>query len=71
MAAPRAQQVLREQIEVVPERYAGYHKDLIEILNDALRSIGDSTERTKRRRDLVEAIKAKASRLPTSEATNS
>lgn len=69
-AAPRAQQVLREQIAIRPDRYAGYHKDLIEILNDALRSIGDSTEKSKRRRDLAEAIKAKASQLPTTEATS-
>jgi hypothetical protein len=64
-AVPRAQQVLREQIAIRPDRYSGYHKDLIEILNDALRSVGDSTEKSKRRRDLAEAIKAKASQLPT------
>lgn len=67
-AAPRAQQVLREQIAIRPSRYAGYHKDLVEILNDALRAVSDSTEKTKRRRDLTDAIKAKASQLPTAEA---
>jgi hypothetical protein len=49
------------------ERYPGYHKDLVEILNGALRAIGDSAEKTKRRRDLAEAIKAKASQLPTAD----
>lgn len=64
-AAPRAQQVLREQIAIRPDRYDGYHKDLIEILNGTLRAIADSTEKGRRRRDLAEAIKAKASRMPT------
>jgi hypothetical protein len=67
-AAPRAQQVLREQIAIRPARYPDYHKDLIGILNDAIRAIGDSAEKGKRRRDLSEAIKAKASQLPTSGA---
>ena len=62
-SAPRAQQVLRDQIGIRPERYPGYHKDLIEILNDALRTVGDSTDKSKRRRLLADAIKAKASRL--------
>lgn len=66
-AAPRPQQVLREQIEILPDRYTGYHKDLIGILNDALRSVGDGTEKSKRRRELIQAINAKASQLPTSE----
>ncbi len=64
-AAPRAQKVLREQIHITPARYDGYHKDLIEILNGALRAIADSTEKGRRRRDLADAIKAKASRMPT------
>lgn len=67
-AAPRAQQVLREQISIRPERYPGYHKDLIEILNDLIRSIGDSAEKSKRRRDVTDAIKAKASQMPASGA---
>jgi hypothetical protein len=62
-SVPRAQQVLKDQIGIRPERYAGYHKDLIEILNDALRAIGDSADKTKRRKALADAIKAKASRL--------
>lgn len=62
-SAPRAQQVLKDQIAIRPMRYAGYHKDLIEILIDALRSVGDGTDRAKRRRLLTDAIKAKASRL--------
>lgn len=66
-SVPRAQQVLTSQVAIRPERYPGYHKDLIEILNAALRAIGDSAEKTKRRRDLAEAIKAKASQLPTTD----
>lgn len=64
---PRAQQVLTGQVSMRPERYPGYHKDLVEILNAALRAIGNSAEKTKRRRDFAEAIKAKASQLPTAE----
>jgi hypothetical protein len=37
---------------------------LIDILNDALRAIGDSAEKSKRRRDLADAIKSKASQIP-------
>lgn len=68
MSAPRAQQVLRDQIGRVPERYGVYHKDLIEILNEELRAIGDGTEKSKRRKALVDAIKAKATQIPSSES---
>lgn len=68
MSAPRAQQVMREQIGRLPERYGVYHKDLIEILNEELRAIGDGTDKSKRRTKLVEAIKAKASQMPGPEA---
>lgn len=66
-SVPRAQQVLISQVAVRPERYPGYHKDLIEILNAALRAISDSAEKNKRRRDLADAIKAKASQIPSTE----
>lgn len=66
-SAPRAQQVLRDQIGIRPDRYSGYHKDLLEILNDALRSVSDSTDKSKRRRLLADAIKAKASQLSSAE----
>lgn len=62
-AAPRAQQVLQQQIALLPERYAGYHRDLIDVLNGALRAVGDAGDRTRRRRELSEAIKAKASQI--------
>ena len=62
-SAPRAQQVLKDQIAIRPERYPGYHRDLIDVLNDALRSVADSTEKGRRRRDLGEAIKAKATQM--------
>jgi len=65
---PRAQQVLKEQIVLRAERYPGYYKDLMELLNDNLRAIADSTDRSKRRRDLLEGIKAKASQIPSSGA---
>lgn len=68
MSAPRAQQVLRDQIGRLPERYGVYHKDLIEILNEELRAIGDGTEKSKRRKSLIEAIKAKASQIPSPES---
>lgn len=67
-AAPRAQQVLQEQIAIRPDRYDGYHKDLIDILNAALRAIGDSAEKSRRRRDLTDAINAKASRMSATES---
>lgn len=64
MAAPRAQQVIQEQVLIRPVRYEGYHKDLIAILNDALRAVGDGTGTTKRRGEIAEAIRAKASQVP-------
>lgn len=64
---PRAKQVLMSQVAVRPERYPSYHKDLIEILNAAIRAISDSAEKNKRRRDLADAIKAKASQIPSTE----
>lgn len=63
MAAPRAQQVIQEQVMIRSARYEGYHKDLISILNDALRTVSDGAHAAKRQRDIAEAIKAKASRM--------
>lgn len=67
MSVPRAQQVLRDQIDLLPERYPGYNKDVVEILNDQLRAIRDSEDKTRRRKKLVEAIKAKATQIPAPE----
>jgi hypothetical protein len=69
VSVPRAQQVLRDQIALRPERYTSYHKDLIEILNDELRAIADSVERPRRRKNLVDAIKAKATQIPATEVS--
>jgi hypothetical protein len=69
MAAPRAQQVIKEQIALRPERYPKYHKDLIELLNEELREIGDGASAANRRKKLGDAIKAKASQIPLSEGT--
>ena len=64
MAQNRAQQVVQEQVLIRPERYAGYHKDLIMILNDSLRSASEGTSPARRRRELAEAVRAKASQMP-------
>lgn len=69
MAAPRAQQVIQEQVLVRAARYEGYHKDLVTILNDALRSVADGASAPKRQRDIAEAIKAKATRIKSGEGT--
>jgi len=63
MAAPRALQVIKENVVLRPDRYADYHSDLIGLLNDALTAAGDGLSRTQRRRDLGDNIKAKASQI--------
>jgi len=63
MAQNRAQQVVQEQVLIRPERYPGYHKDLVIILNDALRSAGEGTGSPKRRKELAEVVRAKASQM--------
>ena len=63
MAAPRALQVIRENVIMRPERYANYHTDVVELLVAALTAAGDGLSTTQRRRDLSEAIKAKASQI--------
>lgn len=63
MAAPRPVQVIKDNIGLRPERYDGYHADLVSLLNDALTAVGDGAGATQRRRDLVDAIKAKASTI--------
>ena len=55
--------MIQEQVLIRPERYAGYQKDLIGILHGALLSVAEGASTTKRRKDLADAIKAKASRL--------
>lgn len=67
MAAPRAQQVMKEQVLIRPARYEGYHRDLIAILNAAIKAVGDGANAPKRQRDIAEGIKAKASRMKSSE----
>lgn len=64
MAPPRAQQVIQEQVLIRPERYGDYHRDLITILNEAIRGIADGSGATKRRKDISDAIRAKASQMP-------
>jgi hypothetical protein len=69
MAAPRAQQVVQEKVLIRPDRYAGYHRDLIAILNEALRASGEGVGAAKRRKDLADVIRAKASQIPSEEAS--
>lgn len=63
MAAPRALQVIKDNVTLRPYRYDGYHADILGLLNDALTAAGDGLSATQRRRDLAEAIKAKASTI--------
>jgi hypothetical protein len=63
MAAPRALEVIRENVILRPERYSRYHTDLVGLLVDALTAAGDGLSTTQRRRDLAEAVKAKASQI--------
>jgi hypothetical protein len=67
MPIPRAQQVVQEQVLIRPVRYSGYHKDLIMILNEALRNSGEGAGMAKRRKELADAIRAKASQMPSTE----
>ena len=64
MAQNRTRQVVQDQISNRPERYPGYHTDLINILNEAIRSAGEGTGSAKRRKELAEAVRAKASQMP-------
>jgi hypothetical protein len=63
LAAPRALQVIKDNVTLRPERYDGYHADLVGLLSDALTSAGDGLSTTQRRRDLADAVKAKASTI--------
>lgn len=63
MAAPRALHVIRENVILRPERYGNYHTDLVGLLVDALTAAGDGLSTTQRRRDLADAVKAKASQI--------
>ena len=65
MAAPRAIQVIKDSVGLRPERYDGYHVDLVNMLVDALTAAGDGLSTTQRRRDLTDAIKAKATTIGT------
>lgn len=65
MAAPRAIQVIKDNVGLRPERYDGYQADLVSLLGDALTAAGDGASTTQRRRDLTDAIKAKASTIGT------
>ena len=64
MAAPRAQQVIHDQVLIRPDRYPGYHADLISLINNALSALGDGASAPKRRKDLADAVRAKASQMP-------
>jgi hypothetical protein len=66
LAAPRALQVTKENVTLRPERYDGYHADLVELLSDALTAAGDGLSKIQRRRDLTDAVKAKASTIGSS-----
>ena len=63
MAAPRALQVIKENVILRPDRYADYHTDLVVLLSDALTAAGDGLSAAQRRRDLADAVKAKASQI--------
>lgn len=66
MAAPRALQVIKDNVILRPDRYANYHTDLVGLLSDALTAAGDGLSATQRRRDLADAVKAKASQIGSS-----
>ena len=63
MAAPRALQVIKENVNFRPDRYADYRTDLVNLLNDALTGAGGGLSATQRRQELSEAVKAKASQI--------
>lgn len=63
MSAPRALQVLKDNVMLRPTRYPAYHTDLVGLLRDALTAAGDGLSATQRRRDLADAVKAKASQI--------
>lgn len=63
MAAPRALQVIKENVILRPDRYVDYHTDLVGLLVEALTAAGDGLSDTQRRRDLADAVKAKASQI--------
>jgi hypothetical protein len=69
MAEPRVLQVLREQVLIRPERYTGYHRDLLEVLNSAMKAVSDGDNGSKRQKELANEVRAKASRLPVSGET--
>ena len=45
MAAPRALQVIKDNVILRPDRYADYHTDLVGLLSDALTAAGDGLSR--------------------------
>jgi|LakMenEpi03Aug12_release.lakeMendotaPanAssembly.Ray.scaffolds.fasta_scaffold374583_2 hypothetical protein len=65
MSAPRALQVLQENVKLRPTRYPDYHADLVLLLREALTAVGDGLSATQRRRDLADAVTAKASQIGT------
>lgn len=63
MAVPRAQQVIETLVRTLPERYEGYPGDLVEILNQALRTTGDGSSTSRRRKEVSESIRQKATQF--------
>lgn len=68
MSAQKAQQVLLEQIALLPEHYSNYHEDLIELLNQELKLVADGMDKSSRRQKLSAAIKSKATQMVAGEA---
>ena len=63
MAASRVIQVIEANVLLRPDRYAAYHRDLVELLSDAMAAAGDGISVAERRRDLADSVRAKASQI--------